>query len=50
MQRAVGSKTEAILAQRDVARIISVKIFSEDFVGAAAEAPAQRVADIDALA
>src|SRR5467141_4036156 len=47
MQRAVGAEAETILAQRDVAGIIAVEIFPQDFIGALADAPAQRVADID---
>src|SRR5450432_2739681 len=49
MQRAIGAKAEAILAQRDVAGIVAVKIFAQDFIGALADASAQRVADIDAF-
>src|SRR5882672_1238152 len=49
MQRAIGAETETILAQRDVAGIIAVEIFAQDFVGALADATAQRVADIDAF-
>src|SRR5216683_1931373 len=47
MQRAVGAETEAILAQRDVAGILAVEIFAQHFIGALADTPAQRIADID---
>src|SRR6202011_1081067 len=47
MQRAVGAEAETILAQRDMAGIIAVEIFAQDFIGALADASAQRVADID---
>jgi hypothetical protein len=49
MQRAVGAEAEAILAQRDVAGIIAVEILAQDFIGALADAPAQRVANTDAF-
>ena len=49
MQRAIGAEAEAILAQRDVAGIIAVEIFAQHFLGALADAPAQRVADADAF-
>ena len=49
MQRAVGAETETVLAQRDVAGIIAVEIFAQHFVGALADAPAQRFADTDAF-
>src|SRR5947209_5392390 len=50
MQRAVGAEAEAVLAERDVAGIIAVEIFAQDFFGAFADAPAQRFADTDAFA
>ena len=49
MQRAVGAEAEAILAQRDVAGIIAVEIFSQDLIGALADARTKRVADTDAF-
>src|SRR3984957_20080527 len=49
MQRAVGAETETILAQRDVAGIIAVEIFTQHLIGALADTPAQRVADADAF-
>src|SRR5579872_2941950 len=49
MQRAIGSEAKPILAQRDMARIIAVEIFSQHFIGAFADAPAQGVADADAF-
>src|SRR5450631_4899644 len=49
MQRAVGAEAETILAQRDMAGIVAVEIFAQDFIGALADASAQRVADIDAF-
>src|SRR5687768_13621246 len=49
MQCTVGAKTEAVLGQRDVAGIIAVEIFAQHFVGALADAGAQRVADADAF-
>src|SRR5205814_6375530 len=49
MQRAVGAEAETILAQRDMAGVIAIEIFAQDFVGALADAPAQRVADTDAF-
>src|SRR5664279_110556 len=49
MQRAVGTKTVAILAQRDVAGIIAVEIFAQHFICAFADAAAQGIADADAF-
>jgi hypothetical protein len=49
MQRAIGAEAETILAQRDVAGVIAVEIFAQDFVGALADASAQRFADADAF-
>jgi hypothetical protein len=49
MQRAIGAETEAILAQRDVAGLIAVEIFAQDFIGALTDAPAQRFTDVDAF-
>src|SRR3954468_742574 len=50
MQRAVGAEAEAVLAERDVAGIIAVEIFAQDFFGAFADASAQRFAYTDAFA
>src|SRR3954452_16357237 len=50
MQRAIGAKTKAVLAERDVAGIIAVEILAKDFFGAFADASAQRFADTDAFA
>src|SRR5437899_11530534 len=49
MQRAVGAETEAILGERDVAGIIPVEIFAQNFFRALADAAAQRFADVDAF-
>src|SRR3982074_1920055 len=49
MQRAVGSEAKTILAQRDVAGIIAIEIFAQDFIGALADATAQGLADADAF-
>src|ERR1700761_1419635 len=49
MQRTIGTETEAVLAQRDVAGIVAVEIFTQDFFGAFADAIAQGVADADAF-
>src|SRR6516225_9326003 len=49
VQRAVGSKTEAVLAERDVAGIVAVKIFAQYLLGALAYSSAQCVADTDAF-
>src|ERR1700682_6633359 len=49
MQRAVSTETETILAQRDVAGIIAIEIFAQDFIGALADASAQGLADADAF-
>src|ERR1700704_638309 len=49
MQRAVGAEAEAVLAQRDVAGIVAVEIFSQDFIGALADARTKRFANTDAL-
>jgi hypothetical protein len=49
MQRVVGAEAEAVLGERDVAGIIPVKILSQHFVGAIADAVAQRLADADAF-
>src|SRR3954451_7391446 len=50
VQRAVGTEAETVLAERDMAGIVAVEIFAQDFFGAFADAPAQRFADIDAFA
>jgi hypothetical protein len=47
MQRAIGAEAEAVLAQRDVAGLITFKIFSQDLIGALADARTKRVADAD---
>ena len=49
MQRAIGPEAEAVLGERDVAGIIAVEIFAQDFIGAIADALAQRFADADAF-
>jgi hypothetical protein len=49
MQRAVGAEAETVLAQRDVAGLIAIEIFAQHFIGALADAPAQRLADADAF-
>src|ERR1700712_1439683 len=49
MQRTIGAESEPILAQRDMAGIVAVKVFSQHFIGAFADATAQRVADTDAF-
>src|SRR5512139_523150 len=49
MQRAIGAEAEPILAERDVAGIIAVEIFAQDFLGALADTTAQGVTDADAF-
>src|SRR5207344_1762062 len=49
MQCAVSAEAEAVLAQRDVARIITVEIFPQDLIGALADARTKRFADADAF-
>ena len=49
VQRTVGAEAETILAQRDMPGIIAIEILAQHLVGALADTPAQRVADIDAF-
>ena len=50
MQRAVGTETEAVLAERDVAGIIAVEIFTQDLFGPVGDAAAEGLADANAMA
>ena len=50
MQRTVGAETEAVLAQRDVAGVIAVEIFTQDLFGPIVHAAAEGLADVNALA
>lgn len=49
MQRTVGAEAEAVLAQRDVTRVIAVEIFAQDLFSPVVDAAAQGLADVDAL-
>ena len=50
MQRTVGTEADLVLANREVAGVVAVKMLAQHLVGAVADALAQRFADADALA
>jgi hypothetical protein len=50
MDGAFGAEAETVARQRDVPGIAAVKILAHDFGDAVADAPAQRLAEVEILA
>ena len=50
MQRTIGFESKAVLAESHMTGIVAVEIFTQHFLGAVADAPAQGFTDIDAFA
>src|ERR1700747_1557354 len=49
MQRAVGAEAKAVLAECDVAGVVAVEIFPQNFFRALVDASAQGLTDADAF-